>query len=135
MPHCKLKDMENHFDKLFEEVPNLSDHFLTKEEEVKIPNKISDTINRLQSEVEESRIKVLKRTLEEKGIQVDIEKESQRRFKTLQMEVQGDKETYFYNDGSIEGKRIITFWLEESNPKSTNCNLFQMSFGYNLMYA
>jgi len=45
-----------------------------------------------------------------KTIDFDIEKE--RRFKKIIMERNGNEETYYYNDGSIEGLRIITFILE-----------------------
>lgn len=55
---------------------------------------------------------ILLRALEEHGIKIDIEKEKERRFKSMVVEIQereaGKKvEVYYYNDGSIEGVKIV----------------------------
>jgi len=52
-----------------------------------------------------------------------IEDEKNRRFRRIMItldENEGNKETYYFNDGSIEGKRLITF---ETINKNTLHNL------------
>lgn len=46
--------------------------------------------------------------LAELGIKDDIKKEPKRRFKKFLCETQGQKSTYYYNDGSQQGLRLIT---------------------------
>jgi len=47
--------------------------------------------------------------LKEMGIDVCLEEEQHRRFKSFVLEIQGDKETLYYNDGTISGLKIVTF--------------------------
>ena len=45
------------------------------------------------------------------GFDLDIEKESQKRFPRLVRTIQGDEEVYYWNDGTDNGKRIVTFYV------------------------
>lgn len=47
--------------------------------------------------------------LKEDGLFEDFLEDPNRRFKNFLMEKQGNKKTIYYNDGSIEGQRVITF--------------------------
>lgn len=50
--------------------------------------------------------------LRDKGIFLDLKVEQRRRFKSLTSERKGNKETIYYNDGSENGLRVITFESE-----------------------
>ena len=43
------------------------------------------------------------------GFDLDILAESQKRFPSLTCVIKGDEESYYWNNGTKEGKRIITF--------------------------
>ena len=60
-----------------------------------------DLINR-QEEIILQNLKLL-------GIDIDLELESQRRFPSLMREKQGNKTTWYYNNGSVDGLKIATF--------------------------
>ena len=45
----------------------------------------------------------------EAGIDVNLEREKRNRFKTIQSETVDGKETFYYNDGSENGLRVVTF--------------------------
>ena len=53
-------------------------------------------------------------------IEIDVELEKNRRFKSLVCEYYGQNESWYYNDGSEFGKHIITFQLEEQKYDSLN---------------
>jgi hypothetical protein len=63
------------------------------------------------------------------GFEIDLELEQLKRFKSLCIEYKGDEETIYYNDGSVSGKRIITF-VKIENPINYNTNTFSMSTEY-----
>lgn len=71
-------------------------------------NKSIDNIRQYKDEAFKSRLKKF-------CIDLDIETESKRRFKRFIKEVKGNEETIYYNDGSVEGFRIITF-VETQKP-------------------
>ena len=52
---------------------------------------------------------VIKQRMKELGIKIDEETEKKRRFKTLLCVKQDNEETYYFNNGSSEGLRIVTF--------------------------
>jgi hypothetical protein len=80
------------------------------------------------------KIEVLKKMLKLAGIDFDFEAEKQRRFKCLLVEVreEDNSETYYYNDGSIEGLRIVTF-IPDNDFQDNSTNLTynpKYSFGF-----
>ena len=52
---------------------------------------------------------VLMERLDLLGIKLDLEEEKIRRFPNLLVEKFENTRTYYYNDGSIEGLKIVTF--------------------------
>lgn len=66
----------------------------------------TDIIKKLNADKEE----IVKSRLVEAGIELDYEKEKSKRFKSLVVEINSmNSETYWYNDGTEEGLRIVTF--------------------------
>ena len=53
--------------------------------------------------------------LEKLGIELDAEAERRKRFKSFVVEYNDHEETYWYNDGSETGLRIVTFKKAQSN--------------------
>ena len=66
-------------------------------------------IQRVIEEFKEKEKEVVYATLQEKGIVIDWEKEQSCRFKSLVIETKDLITTYYYNDGSDNGLRIVTF--------------------------
>lgn len=74
----------------------------------------------IESKLTQEKERILQDTIAMLGINIDWRLEQIRRFKSFTQEVQGNKTTIWYNDGSIEGLRIITFEVNISFP---NCSL------------
>ena len=88
-----------------------------------------ELINHMVNDIESKRISIIKERLKEiVGIEIDVDSEQKRRFKRLQMERNGDEETVYFNDGSVEGKRIVTFVRKQ---KPFNPEDFSISIEYN----
>ncbi len=74
----------------------------------------ADTINKafkdMASELQEKKEAVLREKLAEHGLSINMKEEATKRFKSLAY-VHDDKggETWYYNDGSHVGLRIVTF--------------------------
>lgn len=70
---------------------------------------------RLALEVSEWKLKIVKkRLLEVAGVVLDEKREALCRFKQLATVQQGNAEIVLYNDGSLNGLRIVTFVTESS---------------------
>jgi hypothetical protein len=64
----------------------------------------------MAKEINEKKELVIRERLREiLGIEIDLQEELKRRFKRLSRVRQGNEETIYFDDGSIEGKRIVTF--------------------------
>ena len=70
---------------------------------------LNDSIKELAKNINAKKDAVIIDALKANGIDFDLESEKYKRFKSLTVETQGDKETWYYNDGSKDGLRIITF--------------------------
>lgn len=66
-------------------------------------------VEKVSSELTTKKDNLLKDKLAELGIKIDLEIESKKRFKSLVRESQGYLEHIYFNDGSEEGQKIITF--------------------------
>ncbi len=67
---------------------------------------------RIQSFIAETNLKkieIIKNRLAELNIEFDEETEKGRRFKRLVCIIEDDTETYYYNDGTPQGLRIVGF--------------------------
>ncbi len=75
---------------------------------------MAEMTTKLISNIENQREKIIRDRLKAlTGIELNLEEEQKRRFKSLSISYNGNEETIFYNDGSIEGKRIVTFVRKE----------------------
>ena len=77
---------------------------------VRLRNLNQEVTSKLINDIQEKRKQVITERLKKiVGIDLKIEDEAKRRFKRLAIEYNGNEETIYFNDGSIEGKRIVTF--------------------------
>jgi len=78
--------------------------------DVGISNMMQEVTAKMAQDINTKKELVIKQKLKEiVGIEIDLQEELQRRFKRFCTVRQGNEETIFFNDGSIEGKRIVTF--------------------------
>ena len=81
-------------------------------------------------DLQEKREYIIREKLKEiVGIEIDIKQEQKRRFKRFKTEYKGNKEIIYFNDGSIEGKKIVTF-VKKCKPFDFNSREFKMSTEY-----
>tara|TARA_R110000772_G_C13310332_1_gene440573 strand:- start:8216 stop:8800 length:585 start_codon:yes stop_codon:yes gene_type:complete len=79
------------------------------------------SIDKMSKDITEQKEYHLVKALYAKGINMDLSKEIQKRFSKLRREIiGGHSETYYYDDGSDDGLRIITFVEEMDLPQITN---------------
>lgn len=76
----------------------------------------SDQDHQDTSELYEEEDKLLTQRIEEYGIEIDIEQEQKRRFKSLLVEFQNlphgrQVKRYYYNDGSIDGLLLLECYI------------------------
>lgn len=76
-------------------------------------NQISDIVNQIVKDINDKKQEAFILKCMELGIVFNIKEEEERRFKNFIREVKGNRETIYYNDGSIEGLRIITFITDD----------------------
>ena len=85
----------------------LSNDFITN---VGVSNMMQEVTAKMAQDINTQKELVIKQKLKEiVGIEIDLKEELQRRFKRLSIVRQGNEETIYFNDGSIKGKRIVTF--------------------------
>lgn len=98
--------------------------------DVSVSNLMQDVTSKLINDIQEKRNQVITERLKEiVGIDLNIEEEAKRRFKRLVIEYNGNEETIYFNDGSIEGKRIVTF-VRDEQPLNFEFGKFEMRVGY-----
>ena len=88
-----------------------------------------DIVDKLILEINNQKEHVIKNRLAELGIHYDYDLEKTRRFKMFLREIEDNEERYYYNDGSIEGVRIVTFVKTE-----TPFNIFDSSRAISIGY-
>lgn len=69
----------------------------------------------LVSDLNRKKNDIIMQRLDELGIKIDLEIEQRRRFKNFVVEYNDTEETYWYNDGSETGLKIITFKKPDIN--------------------
>jgi hypothetical protein len=98
--------------------------------DVSVSNLMQDVTSKLINNIQDKRNKVITERLKEiVGIDLNIEEEVKRRFKRLAIEYNGNEETIYFNDGSIEGKRIVTF-VRDEQPLNFEFDKCEMRVGY-----
>lgn len=74
---------------------------------------IQELLNKHIASIQEKKDNLVKQRLfEYLGYELDILKESQRRFPRLLIISQNDEISYYWNDGTDNGYRLITFYYE-----------------------
>lgn len=80
---------------------------------------LSDLLAEMAKKINSKKEAILKKTIKDLSgtdIDFDFDQESKRRFKRIIMVVEGNKETYYLNNGTDDGVRIVTFELIDSPP-------------------
>ena len=78
-------------------------------------NLIEEVISKMIKDIDNKKEKVIKnKLLIELGVELDYKIEKSKRFKSLQLENLDGKETYYYNDGSANGFRVVTFEIVDT---------------------
>lgn len=81
---------------------------------VGISNMMHEVTVKMAQDINTKKELVVRQKLKEiVGIEIDIIEEERRRFKRLSSEYRGNEQTIYFNDGSLEGKRIVTFVKKE----------------------
>ena len=94
--------------------------------------KLSELTNSVINDISKKKDDIIMTKILEVNPDFDIKKEEQLRFKTILREVVGSKETFYYNNGTTFGHRLITF----VNPRYKNPeqNLSTTKIEYELKY-
>ena len=81
-------------------------------------NKQTQLIKDAVDSVNKHKETIIKQNLDRLGIDIDFEQESKRRFKRFAVEYDNIKETYYFDDGSIDGVKICEIYspVIKSNP-------------------
>lgn len=78
--------------------------------DVNVSDLMQDVALKLASDIQKKRNKIIIERLKEiVGVDLNLEEEAKRRFKRLVIEYNGNEETIYFNDGTVKGKRIVTF--------------------------
>lgn len=81
---------------------------------------IENTIKKHQERLIGRIEKELNDRLLELGIKVNWWREKNSRFKSISKETQGNKETFYYNDGSLDGRKILEVIYDNKIPSNEN---------------
>jgi len=97
---------------------------------VSIRNLMQEATSKLLNDIYEKRNKIITERLKEiVGIDLDIKSEANRRFKRLAIEYNGNEEIIYFNDGSEQGKRIVTF-VKKDNPLTFETGQMSVEYSY-----
>jgi hypothetical protein len=72
-------------------------------------DKAQEAANLVQSQINKQKWIVIKQKLKEISKLNLIKNLELQRFKNICIEIQGDKEVVYYRDGTLKGKRLVTF--------------------------
>lgn len=78
-------------------------------------DKQHEIISNMIIEINRKKETIIMQRCEKLGIEMDAEAEQRRRFKRFVVEYNDTEETYWYNDGSETGLRIVTFKKAQPN--------------------
>ena len=82
--------------------------------DLNINNKLEEFILEISKEISKKRELIIRERLKHiTGNELDIVEEANRRFKRFYTNYNGREETIYFNDGSIDGVRLVTFIREE----------------------
>ena len=84
-------------------------------------NLMQELQEKREAVIREEKERIIKEKLKEIiGIEIDIEEEEKRRFKRLVKVYSEGEEIIYFNDGTVEGKRIVTFVYNNTLSKLNN---------------
>lgn len=99
-------------------------------EDMPVNNLMKDIQEKLINDISIKREAIIKsKTKELLGFEIDLKEEAKRRFKRFAIEYNRNEETIYFNDGSMNGKRIVTF-VRKENPIDFNRDKYSMSIEY-----
>lgn len=79
-------------------------------DDVSISNIMQEVADKIAQDINAQKERVINQKIKEiVGIEIDLQEELQRRFKRFCTVIQDNEETIYFNDGSIDGIRIVTF--------------------------
>ncbi len=93
----------------------------------KIQTILNDAVKNIQNQQDNLIKKRLGRIL---GYELNLEEESKRRFPRIGIFQQENETSYYWNDGTIDGIRIITFIQEPTNLSDANDNKLSINLYY-----
>lgn len=89
---------------------------------------ISKKTRELARSINKKKDEIIISRLSDLGYSIDLKTEMAKRFKSLTYEIKGIEETWYFNDGSVDGLRIVTFCNTELTSRSdTLSNKFNFS--------
>ena len=77
-------------------------------------NYIQEVEKEVMENMRKFRKEIIFKRLSELGITINIEQEQRRRFKSFAVEYRDNEESIYYNDGSENGLRVITFVTKQT---------------------
>tara|TARA_R110000796_G_scaffold37783_1_gene95553 strand:- start:111 stop:419 length:309 start_codon:yes stop_codon:yes gene_type:complete len=92
---------------------------------------IIETIRKMSGDIARKKEAIILKRLKSLGIDIDMKIEDKRRFSRLSLESNGVGQTLYYNDGSVDGLRVVTFVQTQ---KPFNPNDKNPTFGYEETY-
>jgi len=87
--------------------------------------------NKMITDLSDKKDKIILKRLKELDIKIDFDLDAKRRFKRFTNEIKGNEETLYFDDGSIDGLRIVTFVTKDIPIDFTN---EKVSVGYDISY-
>lgn len=70
---------------------------------------INQCISEMVKDIDEKKQEILSMKLKEIGCSITLVHNQTLRFKMIICEIQDNKEVYYFNDGSTNGRRVVTF--------------------------
>ena len=96
-----------------------------------IENAMSNIIKDTCDSINKQKELVIRQKLKEKtGLEIDIIEETKRRFKRIVVVYQNNEESVYFNDGSVDGLRVVTF-VKTSTPLDFNVGNFTVRYEEN----
>ena len=90
-------------------------------------DELNEITNQLYQKMVADKERVVYKKIKELGIDFDVDVEKKRRFKSIICCQYTAEETYYYNDGSVEGLRIVTF-IQKVNDINFNDDVSKLGF-------
>lgn len=75
----------------------------------------NEIITSLVDKIQAEKQLIVEQKLREKGVLDYVNKRKNHRFKPMMIEIKGTEETYYFDDGTKEGFRLVTFRHEQND--------------------